>query len=280
MTYRTVAFQGIEGAYSHLACKQAFPDLQPMACPYFHDVFTKVEEDSSVIGFLPVENSIAGRVAEIHQLLAHTTLHIIREHYQAIEHCLLVRPDSTLYDITTVKSHAQALLQCQRIILRHRWKQVAHGDTAAAAASLAHNKNTHEAAIASRLAANIYGLKVLHHNIADTPHNTTRFIAVHQAPAIPKPTTPAITSIIFCTRNEPSALYRVLGFFASQGINLTRLEGIVDDHRFQQARFYLDVEGHTGEPPLKDVLQEVQDVCQSLRVLGCYPADVFRTHHP
>ncbi|MBC6444334.1 MAG: prephenate dehydratase [Alphaproteobacteria bacterium GM202ARS2] len=275
--YQTVAFQGSHGAYSHLACLSTFPDLKPLACTYFHDVFTKAEQDSSVVGFLPVENSIAGRVAEIHQLLAHTRLHIIREHYQPIVHCLLACPNSSLSDITTIKSHAQALLQCQTIIVRHHWKQVVVSDTASAAAHLARNPQSHVAVIASRLAAELYGLKVLRPSIADTGHNTTRFIAVHQQESVPAPTIPAITSLVCRTKNEPSALYRVLGFFAEHQLNLTRLEGLIDDHRFQQAQFYLDIEGHRLLPPLKDVLKTLQESCQSLRVLGCYPADSFRT---
>ncbi|MBC6496971.1 MAG: prephenate dehydratase [Alphaproteobacteria bacterium GM7ARS4] len=272
-----VAFQGLRGAYSHMACIEAYPQLTHIPCDFFYDVFHMVTQDPHCIGLIPVENSIAGRVSEIHQLLAHSTLHIIAEHYQPISHCLLALPTCSIEDIRTIKSHSQALMQCQDIIHHHRWQQVAVTDTAQAALDVSRGTHIHDAAIASSLAAKLYNLTILKTHIADTEHNTTRFIAVHAHPPAPHaPNTPSMASLVLRIGNTPSSLYTILGYFAQHAINLTRLEGIIADDRFTQAQFYIDVEGNAYHPPLKHVLAQLQKESLEFRLLGCYPASNFR----
>ena len=272
--YKTIAFQGGRYAYSHLAAQEAFPLLQAIPCLSFYDVFDKAEQDSSCVALVPVENSIAGRITEVHHLLAHKNLHIIREHYHHIKHCLLIHPDSRIDTITTVKSHAQALYQCRTFLHKMKWKQIAVDDTARAAGALIEKD---QAAIASEYAATLYRLKVVQTNIADNDHNITRFLALHRQLAKPDRQFPSMTSIVFYALNRPSVLYHALGVFAKYQINLTRLEGIIlPEQHFEQAQFYIDIEGHIDCEPLKTALVELRQYGKKIYVLGCYPADPFR----
>ena len=277
-TYTKVLFQGSKGSYSHLACTEVFPHLKATGCTTFNDVFHAIDSDPSAVALLPVENSIAGRVAEVHQLLVHNNLYIIKEHYQPVEHYLLIHPESSIEEITTVKSHTQALYQCQSFLKKKQWKQIAVSDTALAAQEVGERQQRDCAAIASTAAADIYNLTIAEKNIADTNNNITRFIALYKECVLPPIDTPSITSIIFQAQNKPSSLYHALGVFAEQSINLTRLEGIVlpNDH-FNQAQFYIDIEGHTQSQTLQNALKKLKNFSENIRILGCYPADTFRT---
>ncbi|HET6522370.1 MAG TPA: prephenate dehydratase [Geminicoccaceae bacterium] len=272
-----IAFQGRPGAYSHLACREAYPDMAPLPCPAFEDAFDAVREGRARLGMIPIENSTAGRVADIHHLMPHCGLHIVGEHFQRVNHHLLAPKGATLDGIRAVHSHPQALRQCRRMLREHGLTPQAHADTAGAAADVAARGRTDEAAIASRLAADIYGLDVLAADIEDAEHNTTRFVVLAREPAEPPPDDgPTVTTFLFRVRNVPAALYKALGGFATNGVNMLKLESYVDS-RFNQAQFYADVLGHPARPDLKRALDELRFFSEEVEVLGVYPADPFRS---
>ena len=274
---RTIAFQGEVGAYSDLACRTAYPKFATLACGSFEDVFAAVKSGKARLAMIPVENSVAGRVAEIHQLLPHTGLQIVAEHFQRVNHHLLVLPGTKLSQIRTVHSHVHALSQCRKFIRSLNLTPVVHADTAGAAAQVAARGDRSAAAIASALAGKIYGLKSLRVGIEDAEHNTTRFLVLAKKPVNPDPRKgKVITSFVFRVRNVPAAVYKALGGFATNGVNMTKLESYMVGGKFNSAQFYADVEGHPEERNLRLAFEELEFFSHEVKILGVYYADPFR----
>ncbi|MGD9539200.1 MAG: prephenate dehydratase [Alphaproteobacteria bacterium] len=273
----TIAFQGEPGAYSDLSCHEAFPGMTSLACRSFADTFAAVAEGRARLAMIPIDNSVAGRVADIHHLLPDSGLHIVGEHFHRVRHQLLAPPSATLKTIETVHSHVHALSQCRKLISRLKLRAVVHADTAGAAAEVAEAGDPTRAAIASRLAAEIYGLKTLEADIEDESHNTTRFIVLARKPIDPNPRDgPVITSFIFDVRNVPAALYKALGGFATNGVNMTKLESYMVGGTFTATRFYADIEGHPKDRGVALALEELAFFSRELKLLGTYPAHPYR----
>jgi len=272
-----IAFQGEPGAYGHLACKAAFPEMEPLPCAAFEDVFEAVNEGRARLALIPIENSIAGRVADIHHLMPGSRLHIIGEHFQPVNHHLLALPGTRISDIKIVKSHVHALGQCRKFLGQHGLKPVVAADTAGSAAEVAAKGDKTLAAIASELAGEIYGLESLAANIEDAEHNTTRFLVMSRDPAPPPPkTVPSVTTFIFRVRNVPAALYKAMGGFATNGVNMTKLESYQVGGTFAATQFYADVEGHPDDTGLRHALEELEFFSREVRILGVYPAHPYR----
>lgn len=273
-----IAFQGKFGAYSDLACRNAVPDYEPLPSSSFEDVIDKVHSGEAALGILPIENSIAGRVADIHHLLPRSGLSIIGEYYQPVVHHLLALPGAKLENIKTVQSHVQALSQCRDWLRSRGIAPVSKNDTAGAAAELNTIGDLTVGAIASELTGKLYGLQSLASDIADMGHNTTRFVILSPQPATPKVgSCLCVTTLIFRVRSVPAALYKALGGFATNGINITKLESYLIDGNFNAAQFHLDVEGHPEETPLRLALEELAFFAHEVKILGTYPASPFRT---
>jgi prephenate dehydratase len=271
-----IAYQGQPGAYSHLACRQVYADLTPLPAETFEDAFACVREGRAGLAMIPIENSVAGRVADIHHLMPHCGLHIIGEHFQRVNHHLLALPGTRLEDIKTVHSHIQALSQCRRLIRELKIAPKIHADTAGAAAEVAASGRRDQAAIASRLAAQIHGMEVLRSDIEDAEHNTTRFVILATEPRMPPADQgPCITSFLFQVRNVPAALYKALGGFATNGLNMVKLESYVDS-AFNQAQFYAEIIGHPAEPGVENAFEELAFFSHDVERLGVYPAHAFR----
>ena len=282
MTSR-VAYQGVEGAYSHLACRDALPDHEPVSCYSFEDMLTAVQDGTADVAMVPVENSVAGRVADIHHLLPESGLFIIGEHFQRVNHMLLGVRGTSLEQLEEVHAHPMGLAQCRGLINRHGLRRVQHADNAGAARDVAERGDPRVAAIASSLAAEVYGLDILVDSAEDAEHNTTRFLLMAREPKLP----PAhgetvVTTIVFRVRSVPAALYKALGGFATNGINLTKLESYLVGGSFEAAQFYVDAEGHPDERPLTLALEELRFFCPpgAVRILGTYPASQFRADAP
>ncbi|CAK0744129.1 prephenate dehydratase [uncultured Gammaproteobacteria bacterium] len=273
----TIAFQGFLGAYSELACRTVFPELTTLPSPSFEDTFAAVLNGEAALAMIPVENSVAGRVADIHHLLPGGGLHIIGEHYQRVSHHLLAPPGATLETIKVVHSHIHALSQCRGTLRRLGLKPAVHADTAGAAAEIARRGDPAEAVIASGLAGKIYGLSSLMQGIEDAEHNTTRFLIMAREARQPASSQgPVVTSFVFRVRSVPAALFKALGGFATNGVNITKLESYLVDGRFTAAQFYADVEGHPEQRPLRLALEELDFFAREVRILGVYPAHPFR----
>lgn len=264
-----VAFQGERGAYSEAAAIAYFGPIDPVPCRVLAEVFDAVERGDAARGMVPVENSQAGSINETYDLLARRSLHIVGEHNQRIEHCLLARPGESLDSIHTVLSHPQALAQCEAFLTRRRWETVPVYDTAGSAKIVAAERRSGFAAIAGRHAAEIYGLAVLAQGIETSPVNYTRFLALAQTPA--PMAERAKSSIVFTTANVPGALYRALGAFATRGINLTKLESRPRRDRPWEYMFYVDFETHHESPEGKEALADLAGITAFLRILGSYP---------
>lgn len=274
-----VAYQGIAGAYSHLACTNALPDHEPMPCQSFEDMLAAVQEGEADRAMVPVENSVAGRVADIHHLLPESGLFIVGEHFQRVNHMLLGLPGSRLEDLEEVRAHPQGLAQCRKLIKRLGLRRVNHADNAGAAQEVAASGDRTVAAIASSLAAEIYGLEILLDSVEDAEHNTTRFLVMARQGVMPPANNgPCVTTIVFQVRSVPAALYKALGGFATNGINLTKLESYIIDGSFEAAQFYIDAEGHQDDPGMQHALDELRFFCPKgkVRILGTYPASPFR----
>ena len=273
-----IAFQGELGAYSHIAAKELFDDSEIRACATFEETFKLAYDDDSYKIIIPIENSLAGRVADIHYLLPKYKLQIYAEHFQKVEHNLLVLPSSKLSDIEFVRSHAQAIGQCQKMITKNSFKTIVSADTAGSAKDLANNKEKNIAAIASKLSAEIYNLKILEKNVEDEKGNVTRFLImgknIHQPNYVKDKK--FITSCIFRLKSIPSALYKCLGGFATNQINMTKLESFSVKNTFDQANFYLDFDGHLEEKRVQIAMEELGFHTQSLDVLGVYEASNYR----
>jgi prephenate dehydratase len=273
---RTIAFQGASGAYSDLACRRVFPDMTTLPCAAFEDAFAAVREGRAALGMIPIENSVAGRVADIHHLMPDSGLHIIGEHFERVNHFLLAVPGATLDTIRTVRSHVHALSQCRKLIRELGLTPVVAADTAGAAAEIAARGDPSVAAIASELAGQIYGLVALRGNIEDAEHNTTRFLIMSREPQHPPRGVPTVTTFVFNVRNVPAALYKALGGFATNGVNMTKLESYMVGGRFAATQFYADVEGDPEDRPLRLALEELRFFSTEVKVLGVYPAHPMR----
>ena len=270
-------FQGEPGANSHLACREVYPEAAAVPCPTFEDCFAAVDKGAADLAMIPIENSLAGRVADIHHLLPESGLHIVAEHFQRVNHHLLAPKGATIADLKTVHSHVQALSQCRALIRELGLKAVVHADTAGAAAEVAARGLPGEAAIASSLAAEIYGLDSLRAGIEDAAHNTTRFVVLGRDATDPDPAAgPVMTSLVFRVRSVPAALYKALGGFATNGVNLTKLESYILDGDFTVAQFWADIEGHPDRRPVRLALEELGFFSREVRILGVYPAHPFR----
>lgn len=271
-----IAFQGEPGAYSHLACLEARPDLTPLPCPTFEDAYQAVQQGGADLAMIPIENSVAGRVADNHHLLPESGLHIVAEHFQRVSHSLLALPGTKLSDISDVYSHVQALGQCRAFIREHRLNTNIFADTAGAARFVSEQKDKHIAALASSLAAEIYGLNVLEQSVEDAAHNTTRFMLMSRDAAVPPADVPCMMSFIFQVRNVPAALYKAMGGFATNGVNMTKLESYQLDGSFKATQFWADIEGHPEDKSVQLALEELEFYSSDVNILGTYPRHSFR----
>lgn len=274
---KTIAFQGSHGAYSDMSCRTVFPDLETVPCHSFPDAFQALIDGEVDLAMIPVDNTLAGRVADVHRLIPDNNVFIIGEHFQPIHHCLLGVKGSKIEDLKYVHSHIHALPQCRQLIKELDLKQRVHADTAGAAEEIASKGDPQHGAIASALAAEIYGLEILRENVQDAHHNTTRFLILSIEPNIPPydENVPTITSLLFKVRNIPAALYKSLGGFATNGLSLSKLESYVDEN-FQAAQFYCDVEGHPESEAFKLALEELGFYAEDVTLVGAYPAHEFR----
>ena len=276
---RKIAFQGVPGAYSHMACQLVKPDMEAVACASFEDMLTQVQEGHAALAMVPVENSTAGRVADIHHLLPQSGLHIIGEHFQRVNHHLLAPRGSHIENLKTVHSHAQGLAQCRQQIRQLGLTPIMHADTAGAAKDVAAAGDPSVAAVASRLAAQIYDLEIIIDSLEDDKKNTTRFLIMAADPIVPEiGDVPMITTLVFQLRSVPAALYKALGGFATNGINLTKLESYLRPGVSERAQFYMDVEGHIDEPAMRLAMEELRFYCMKdeVKVLGSYAASPDR----
>ncbi|MGO4124129.1 prephenate dehydratase [Inquilinus sp. YAF38] len=272
-----ISFQGWPGANSDMASRQVFPDAETVPCPSFEEALAAIHDGRADVGMIPIENSIAGRVADMHHLLPESGLHIIGEHFLRVNHQLVALPGAALADIREVHSHVQALGQCRQWLRARGLKPVVHADTAGAARMVAERGDPGIAAISSRLAAEIYKLQILAGDIEDAEHNTTRFVVLSRDPVRPKPNNgPVMTSFVFEVRSVPAALYKAMGGFATNGVNITKLESYMLGGRFSQTQFYADVEGHPDDQALRLALEELQFFTRNFHMLGVYPAHPFR----
>ncbi|MGO4255079.1 prephenate dehydratase [Marmoricola sp. RAF53] len=277
MTARRIAYQGEPGANSHIVCRQQYPDWEPVPCASFEDVFAAVENGEAELAMIPIDNSIAGRVADIHHFLPSSNLHIIGEHFLRIQFSLMATPGASLETIRTVHSHVHALGQCRRIIRQHDLTPVISGDTAGAAREVAEANDPTQAAIAPPLAAEIYGLDILADDVEDEDHNTTRFVVLSpEYVEAPLGNGPVVTSFIFNVRNLPAALYKALGGFATNGVNMTKLESYMVGGHFAATQFLAEVDGHPEDPGLSNALEELAFFTTEVKILGVYPASEFR----
>lgn len=271
-----IAFQGDIGSYSYHACGMRFPKLKPLPCTTFEDAINAVHVGKAQLAMIAVDNSVAGRVADVHHLLPGSGLKIVGEHYQPIHHHFLAVKGASLKTIKRVESHIHALSQCRKFIRKHKLKAVVALDTAGAARDIAARNDVSVAAIASAAAGKIYGLTSLAMNIEDEQHNTTRFLIMAREAAAPKPSARCVTSMIFRLKSVPAALYKALGGFATNGINLTKLESYLIGGFFKKAEFYVEVEGHPEAPAFKHALRDLALYSDHVNFLGTYPADKFR----
>ena len=272
-----IAFQGVPGAYSDLACRSAFPAMTTLPCESFETAMDAVRDGRVSLAMLPCENSLAGRVPDIHHLLPGSGLFVVGEHFQRVEHCLLGIEGSTIADLKRAHSHTVALGQVRRILRDLGLTPVIEADTAGSAELVAKWGNKEEAAIASSLAAEIYGLKILRANVEDAAHNTTRFYVMAKKPVTPEADAPNLmTTFVFRVRNVPAALYKALGGFATNGVNMTKLESYMMGGEFTATQFLCDVDGHPEQPALRRALEELSFFSSEVRVLGVYPAAAFR----
>ena len=272
-----IAFQGEKGAYSHLACLEVFPNASTVACSTFEEAFQLARDNSEYKIVIPIENSLAGRVADIHYLIPKYKLQIHSEHFQKVTHNLLGIKGSKIKDIKTVRSHSQAIGQCNKMISENKLKPIISADTAGSAKFISEKKDKTDSAIASELAAKIYSLEILKSNVEDESGNVTRFFIMGKDSKHPEHKDKKyITSCIFKLKSIPAALYKALGGFATNGVNLCKLESFSVKNTFDQVNFYIDIEGHIEDPSLQKALEELGFHTQKLDVLGVYEAHQFR----
>lgn len=272
-----IAYQGVAGAYSHIASRQLFPGQEYIACDTFEKAMNMVQKKEIGLAVIPVENSNAGRVSDVHFLLPDSGLFIVGEHLLRIEHQLWGLPGSSLDEITVAMSHPQALAQCSEYLKNHNINPIARIDTAKSCADIIRDGETNQAAIASQLAGEIYGLKKLASNIENAANNTTRFLIMSPVKDIPKDDGGKfITSFIFQSKNIPAALYKALGGFATNGINITKLESYLRDGKFVSAQFYVEIEAHPDQRAYKNAFEELCFFSEDVKILGTYPAHPYR----
>jgi len=272
-----IAFQGLPGAYSDLACRNAYPGMETFPCASFEDAFAAVKHGQARLAMIPIENSVAGRVADVHHLMPHSNLKIVAEHFQRVNHHLLAPKGATLGTLKTVQSHVQALDQCRNTTRKLGLKRVVGADTAGSAAEVARSGDITRAAIASELAGKIYGLRSLRKNIEDAEHNTTRFVVLSRTGFNPDPRKGTVmTTFVFRVRNVPAALYKAMGGFATNGVNMTKLESYLVGGFFDAAQFYADVEGHPKDAPLARALEELRFFSREVKILGTYYRSPYR----
>ncbi|MEL6337078.1 MAG: prephenate dehydratase [Pseudomonadota bacterium] len=272
-----IAFQGEIGAFSHQACVEVFPRMEPQPCPTFEDAISAVRGGEARLAMLPIENSIHGRVADIHHLLPDSGLYIIAEHFLPIRLQLLGMPGTTLADVRSAQSHPVALGQCRRFLKDHAIAPLTLADTAGSAKALSDRPEPGLAAIASRLAGETYGLEILAADIEDAEHNTTRFLVMSRQRLEADPTCDhTVTSFVFQVRNVPAALYKAMGGFATNGVNMIKLESYMINGSFTATRFYAEIDGHPEERGVRLAFEELDFFTRDLRVLGAYPAHPFR----
>ena len=272
-----IVFQGEKGAYSHLACLEVFPKTETIGCYTFEEAFQLAKDNPEYKIIIPIENSLAGRVADIHYLIPRYKLQIHSEHFQKVSHNLLGIKGAKIKDIKTVRSHAQAIGQCRKIISDNNFKTIISADTAGSAKYISEKNDKSESAIASELAAKIYNLETLKSNVEDESGNVTRFFIMGRETKHPElGDKKYITSCIFKLKSIPAALYKALGGFATNGVNLCKLESFSVKNTFDQVNFYIDIEGHIEEPSLQKALEELGFHTQKLDVLGVYEAHEFR----
>ncbi len=268
---KRIAYQGEPGAFSEMACRRYAPGYEPLPCGAFDEAVEAVAEGRAERAMLPVENSLAGRVADIHHLLPRAGLHIIAEHFLPVEHHLMAKPGAKFEDIKVARSHPVALAQVRDYLHAHKIRPETAGDTAGAARRLAESNHMDEAVVASELAAELYGLEILERNIEDADHNTTRFLEMASEPMDASPDDgPVVTSFIFQVRNIPAALYKAMGGFATNGVNMTKLESYQLEGSFSATMFYADIEGHPSHEPVRLALEELSFFSTSLKILGVY----------
>jgi prephenate dehydratase len=277
MAKKKIIFQGERGANSDLACREAYPDYEPVPCPTFEDCFTAIQNGDVDLGMIPIENSVAGRVADIHHLMPTAKLHIIGEWFLPIRNQLMAPKGASLDTIKSVQSHIMALGQCRKVIRELKLTPVIGADTAGSAREIAEANDLTRAAIGSRLAAEIYGLDILKENVEDESNSTTRFIVLSPEKKWVKPGNgKVITTFVFRVRNLPAALYKAMGGFATNGVNMTKLESYMVGGNFFATQFYADVEGHPDDTSLVHALEELAFFSKELTILGVYPAHKFR----
>ena len=267
-----IAFQGEPGANSDTACRNVYPNMEPVPCPTFADAFDALKAGKAELAMIPIENTLAGRVADIHLLLPESDLHIIGEYFLPIHFNLMVLPGVKIEDIETVYTHVHAMGQCRAYIRKHGWKAVVAGDTAGAARMIAENGDRKAAALSPFLAAELYGMEILEKNVEDAEHNVTRFVVLSREPEIPDVDAgPAVTTFVFRVRNVPAALYKVMGGFATNGVNMTKLESY-QGGTFTATIFYADIEGHPEQENVRLALEEMDFFSAEKKILGVYPA--------
>ena len=272
-----IAYQGEPGANSDIACRDVYPDWTPLPCASFEDAFAAISDGSAQLGMIPIENSIAGRVADIHHFLPRSGLHIVGEYFLPIHFQLLGLKGSTISDLKTVHSHVHALGQCRKILRQHGLKPVVAGDTAGSAREVAEWGDKSKGSLATALAADIYGLDILAKNVEDEAHNTTRFVVLSKtAHWAERGDDPLVTTFVFRVRNVPAALYKALGGFATNGVNMTKLESYMVEGEFSATQFLADVDGHPDDPHVQRALEELDFFSKEVRILGCYKAHPFR----
>ncbi|HET6388680.1 prephenate dehydratase [Hyphomicrobium sp.] len=272
-----ISYQGEPGANSHLAAREAYPGFESVAYPTFEDALAAVSSGEARYAMIPVENSVAGRVADIHHLMPDSGLYIVGEHFLRVRHQLMAKPDATMSSIKRVMSHTQALGQCRNTLRQLGLTPVPEADTAGSARLVSESNDLSTAAIASRLAAEIYGLKILKSDIEDQEHNTTRFVIFAKDPDDAEPGNgPVMTTFLFRVRNVPAALYKALGGFATNGVNMTKLESYQEEGTFNATMFIADIEGHPVDRPVQLALEELSFFSTQTKIFGTYPASPFR----
>lgn len=279
MSLLRIAYQGEPGANSHIACLNVYPDCTPVPCATFEDALSAVADGTAELAMIPIENSLAGRVADIHHLLPTTSLHIIGEYFLPVHFQLLAIDGASIETLKSVHSHVHALGQCRKIIRKYGLAAHVASDTAGAAREVAQWNDPTKAALATNLAAGIYGLKVLASDIEDEAHNATRFVILSKQAKWSARGGSTITSFIFRVRNVPAALYKALGGFATNGVNMTKLESYMVEGEFIATQFLADVDGHPEELALARALEELAFYCKEMKIIGVYPAHPYRAEN-
>lgn len=272
-----IAFQGEPGAYSHLACRQAYPDLEPIPCATFEEAIATVRSGEARLAMLPVENSTYGRVADIHALLPGSGLFIIGETFVPVAIQLMGRPGDRLEDVTEAMSHTVLLGQCRDFLGRHGIRPITGADTAGSARMVAEATKPGRAALASELAAEIYGLEILARDVHDNKNNATRFLVMSRQKIEAEPSAPKVlTTFLFEVRNVPAALYKAMGGFATNGVNMVKLESYMAGGSFTATQFLADIEGHPEDPSVRNAMEELGFFTSHRRILGVYPSHPYR----